>query len=101
MNSFSVFLYRLHNYSTRSDSLDLRVVDVPRLICSTYQLKEEMRKMLDQKKLRQSLRSNGDLYSSSKVRLSTEEFQTIKTRIEELEEELDQLRERLAKLEET
>ncbi|CAF4785749.1 unnamed protein product [Rotaria sp. Silwood2] len=39
---------RLHNYSTRSDSLDLRVVDVPKLLCTTYQLKEQMNKINEQ-----------------------------------------------------
>ncbi|CAF1539939.1 unnamed protein product [Didymodactylos carnosus] len=40
--SFKEVGERLHNYSTRSDSLDLRVVDIPKLLSTTYRLKREI-----------------------------------------------------------
>ncbi len=83
---FSPPFSSLHNYSTRSDSLDLRVVDVPKLLCQTYQLKEQMNKITEQQQT-PLLPPNGDL-----KREDHDEQQIILSRINELEQELDRLR---------
>ncbi|CAF0763066.1 unnamed protein product [Adineta steineri] len=88
---------RLHNYSTRSDSLDLRVVDVPKLLCTTYQLKEQM-DILNKQQHITILPQNGDICSLSKDSESNDQQQLIRTRIDELEQELNQLRLQLFKL---
>ncbi|CAF0746785.1 unnamed protein product [Rotaria sp. Silwood1] len=88
---------RLHNYSTRSDSLDLRVVDVPKLLCTTYQLKEQMNKLNEQRQQQQQqvplLPPNGNLlFTIIKKEYDEEEQQLIRRRIDELEKELNQLK---------
>ncbi|CAF4002101.1 unnamed protein product, partial [Rotaria sp. Silwood1] len=87
----------LHNYSTRSDSLDLRVVDVPKLLCTTYQLKEQMNKLNEQRQQQQQqvplLPPNGNLlFTIIKKEYDEEEQQLIRRRIDELEKELNQLK---------
>ena len=92
----------LHNYSTRSDSLDLRVVDVPKLICTTYQLKEQMNRLREEQgpQAIPLLPSNGDLpNNSNKRKENPNEQELIRTRIEELEQELNRLRGQLGKTE--
>ena len=98
MNFFFSFLIRLHNYSTRSDSLDLRVVDVPKLISTTYQLKEQINKILDEQTNNPLLPANGDILSAAKEKERSEEQQTIRCRIDELELELNRLKTQLVKL---
>lgn len=94
-NVFLSVSIRLHNYSTRSDSLDLRVVDVPKLICTTYQLKEQMTKIREEQQEQQQttpfLTSNGDISGQQQL--------VIRNKIDELEQELNCLRIQLAKLE--
>ena len=92
-------LFSLHNHASRSGSLDLRVVDVPRLLCTTYQLKEQMNKYHEeQEQLDSSMLSpNGDICYSSQLNGTNEEQELIRTRIDELEKELDQLRSQLTK----
>ena len=90
----------LHNYSTRSDSLDLRVVDVPKLLRTTYQLKEQVEKLNEQQQQQQKDQlplcpSNGDLSSVPKRKQQHDEHETIRTRIVELEDELNRLRSQL------
>ncbi|CAF3249920.1 unnamed protein product, partial [Rotaria sp. Silwood2] len=82
---------RLHNYSTRSDSLDLRVVDVPKLLCTTYQLKEQMNKINEQQQI-PLLPPNGNLRCTTIKKEHDEEQKLILKRIDELEEELTQLK---------
>ena len=84
---------RLHNHSTRSDSLDLRVVDVPKLICTTYQLKEQINKIREgqEEQTTPFLTTNGDLTGQQQL--------AIRHKIDELEQELNCLRIQLAKLE--
>ncbi|CAF1103549.1 unnamed protein product [Adineta steineri] len=79
---------RLHNYSTRCDSLDLHVVDVPKLLNTTYQLKEQINTIREQQQML-LLPPNGDL----KIKKDNcDEKQTIQKRINELEQELNHLR---------
>ncbi|CAF3314780.1 unnamed protein product [Rotaria socialis] len=82
---------RLHNYSTRSDSLDLRVVDVPKLLCTTYQLKEQMHKINEQQPI-PLLPPNGILSCAPTIKEEDEEQELIRTRIKELEQELNHLK---------
>lgn len=82
----------LHNYSTRSDSLDLRVVDVPKLLCTTYQLKEQMTKINEQQDM-PLLPPNGDVRCTAIV----EDQGMLRTRIDQLEEELTHLRLQLSR----
>ena len=82
----------LHNYSTRSDSLDLRVVDVPKLLCTTYQLKEQMTKINEQQDM-PLLPPNGDVRCTVMV----EDQEMLRTRIDQLEEELTHLRLQLSR----
>ncbi|CAF0771859.1 unnamed protein product [Rotaria sordida] len=88
---------RLHNYSTRSDSLDLRVVDVPKLLCTTYQLKEQMNKINEQQQQQQQqqiplLPPNGNLRCVTIKKEHDDEQQLIRKRIDELEQELNHLK---------
>ena len=81
------FDFRLHNYSTRSDSLDLRVVNVPKLLCTTYQLKQEMSKLNEERQQHVPfLVANGNLVN---------EKQFLRSRINELEQELTHLKSQL------
>lgn len=85
----SFFFSRLHNYSNRKDSLDLNVFNVPKLLSTTYQLKEQMNQITQQSSL---LTPNGD------IQLKNEHFdrkQSIRKRIIELECELNYLKSRL------
>jgi len=94
---FILFLFSsLHNYSTRSDSLDLHVVDVPKLLCTTYQLKEQITKINEQQQI-PLLPLNGDL----RIKENDEEQQLIQSRINELEKELNHLRLQLSILDKT
>lgn len=95
--------FSLHHYSTRSDSLDLRVVDVPKLLCTTYQLKEQMTKISEQHQQQQQqqqqiplLPLNGDI-----KRNNSPEPDNIRLRITELEQELNQLRLQLSVINQT
>ncbi|CAF1181412.1 unnamed protein product [Adineta ricciae] len=85
---------RLHNYSTRCDSLDLHVVNVPKLITTTYQLKEQMNTINEQREQRQIslLPLNGDIRNK---RDSSIEKRFIQKRINELEYELKRLKSQL------
>ena len=85
-----LFSSSLHNYSTRSDSLDLRVVDVPKLLCTTYQLKEQITKINEQQQQTPLLPPNGDLGCSAIK--SAREQEIARARIAELEQELNHLR---------
>ncbi|CAF0912043.1 unnamed protein product [Adineta ricciae] len=92
---------RLHNHASRSGSLNLRVVDVPKLLCTTYQLKEQMNKYHEQQEQEQLdssiLPPNGDICCLSESNGGEEEQKLIQTRIDELEKELDQLKSQLIK----
>ena len=103
LDSISFHFSSLHNYSTRSDSLDLRVVDVPRLLCTTYQLKEQMTKITEQQQQQTTplLPPNGDLRSFSTKIENDQEQQIIRTRIDELEQELNHLRLQLSLADQT
>jgi hypothetical protein len=71
--------YSLHNYSTRRESLDLRVVNVPKLLTTTNQLKEQQQDV-------PFLPLNGDLRSNK------DDKQVLRNRINELEQELNYLK---------
>lgn len=93
--SFSYFeknLFSLHNYSTRRDSLDLHVINVPKLLNTSYQLKEQMKNLHEQNREDIFLSSNGDLRSKKD---NYDEKQLIRQRIYELEYELNQLKSQL------
>ncbi|CAF1208716.1 unnamed protein product [Rotaria magnacalcarata] len=90
-NSFTLIGERLHNYSTRRDSLDLHVVDVPKLLTTTYQLKERIKIMNEQEQQMMCISPNGDLRSKKE---NYEKF-FIQRRIRELEQELKHLRSQL------
>ena len=95
--SISVPFFSLHNHSSRSGSLDLRVVNVPKLLCTTYELKEQMKIINEQKHQYEPLfPSNGNRPCPSPQRDTHDERKTIRTRIHELEEELRYLRSRLS-----
>lgn len=82
----------LHNYSTRRDSLDLRVVNVPQLLCTTYQLKEQIHRIHEEHQQGYPLLpANGSLIRKE----SLEERQYLRRRIEELEEELQDMKRQL------
>jgi hypothetical protein len=83
--------YSLHNHSTRSHSLDLRVVNVPKLLCTTHQLKEQTKQINEQQQITR-LPSNGNLCCSSS---NNDEKQNIRSRINELEQELNLLKSQL------
>ena len=87
-------IFSLHNYSTRCDSLDLHVVNVPKLITTTYQLKEQMSTINEQREQRQIslLPLNGDIRNK---RDSSIEKRFIQKRINELEYELKRLKSQL------
>jgi len=100
-----LFSRSLHNYSTRSDSLDLRVVDVPKLLCTTYQLKEQITKISEQQQQQQQQQHipllseappNGDIRQDFHY-----EQEHIHHRINELEQELKQLKSQLSLLNQT
>jgi hypothetical protein len=106
-NILFLFVYilsfnRLHNYSTRSDSLDLHVVDIPKLICTSYQLQEQMNRIREEQQQQQfatALSPNGDVLNLSSNKQDADQQQMIQVRIDELEQELDRLRLQLTKIE--
>jgi hypothetical protein len=63
------------------------VVDVPKLLCTTYQLKEQMNKINEQQQTSLLPPPNGDLKKENH-----EEQRPIRARINELEQELNRLR---------
>ncbi|UJR14140.1 hypothetical protein I4U23_001134 [Adineta vaga] len=83
---------RLHNYSTRCDSLDLHVVNVPKLLTTTYQLKQQMNIINEQQKEITVLPLNGDLRIKKE---NITEKRLIQKRIHELEHELKRLKSKL------
>ncbi|UJR33028.1 hypothetical protein I4U23_020487 [Adineta vaga] len=99
--SFRYIGERLHNHATRCDSLDLRVVDVPKLLCTSYQLKEQINKFTEQQQQQQQdsplLLPNGDIRYSSNVNEDDDKQEFIRTRINELEQELNELKAQLMK----
>lgn len=95
-DSFSLYRYtRLHNYSTRRDSVDLHVVNVPKLLSTTHELQERIRRINEQ----QLSQSEQILYSSPngdiQVKKETYEKAILRKRIRELEQELIQLKSQL------
>ncbi len=87
---FNHFFCRLHNYSNRSDSLDLHVFNVPKLLSTTCQLKDQMNQINEQHS--PLLASNGDIRWRKE---HSDEKQTIRKRINELECELNYLKSQL------
>ncbi|CAF4369554.1 unnamed protein product, partial [Rotaria magnacalcarata] len=69
----------------------LRVVDVPKLLCTTYQLKEQMHKINEQQQI-PSLPPNGIVRCVPTIKEEDGEQEVIRTRIKELEQELNHLK---------
>jgi hypothetical protein len=82
----------LHNYSTRCDSLDLNVVDVPKLLTTTYQLKEQLNTINEQQQEIPLLPLNGGARVNKD---NGSEKRLIRKRIHELEHELTRLKSQL------
>lgn len=85
-------LCSLHNYSTRCDSLDLNVVNVPKLLTTTYRLKEQKNIQQEQEQQKPLMPVNGDLKGKKDA---GNEKRLIYKRIHELEDELSRLRSQL------
>ncbi|CAF2992204.1 unnamed protein product [Rotaria sp. Silwood2] len=105
---FTVIGKRLHYYSTRRDSLDLHVVNVPKLLTTTYQLKEKIRKINEQQQQEQQQQQHHQQQEQQQIpfispngglRLKKENYDRllIRKRIKELEQELRHLRSQLIK----
>jgi hypothetical protein len=80
------FFSRLHNYSNRTDSLDLNVFNVPKLLTTTCQLKEQISQQ------NPLLTPNGDIQLKYE---NSDSKQSIRKRITELECELNYLKSQL------
>ncbi|CAF4504812.1 unnamed protein product [Rotaria sp. Silwood1] len=103
-DSFTNVGERLHHYSTRRDSLDLHVVNVPKLLTTTYQLKEKIKKIneqqrqeYEQQQQQQEQQQMPFISPNGGVRSKKENYEKllIRKRIKELEHELKHLRSQL------
>ncbi|CAF1117625.1 unnamed protein product [Rotaria sordida] len=99
-DSFTTVGERLHNYTTRRDSLDLHVINVPKLLTTTYQLKEKIKKINEQQQQQQEQQQQQQMSFISPnggLRLKKENYEKllIRKRIKELEQELKHLKSQL------
>ena len=91
ISSSSILLssFSLHSHTTRSDSLDLRAVNVPKLLRATYQLKEKMYEDY------LPHRPNGNIGRAAATNDVIDDRQSLWARIDELEQEVDHLKSQL------